>query len=292
MQYFPELNPSLPYITLAIAIISMWMPYRNITVPIFALSSIILAFLTNIIDMQGVLVITTLASCVCILAIGHNSLKSVAWWLMFILTSALVITMSMHILPGFNNLLIFKTLKISEDAIPYTLYWNFDKGIAGLALLIAIRGLKPAPIRNIWIITPAILAILILITFPIAIATGAVAWNPKLPDILLVWIFSNLLITCVAEEAFFRGLWQQTAANTLSKYTQHGPILAIILVSILFGLLHFPGGPVYIVLATIAGLAYGAAYHLTGRISAAIAVHFLFNLTHLLLFTYPLKAVA
>jgi len=39
-------------------------------------------------------------------------------------------------------------------------------------------------------------------------------------------------------------------------------------------------------LAILAGIGYGAAYHLTGRVEAGIAVHFLRNLSRLVLFTY------
>ena len=46
----------------------------------------------------------------------------------------------------------------------------------------------------------------------------------------------------------------------------------------------------YVLLSTLAGVGYGAAYHVTGRVEAGMLVHFLLNLTHLFLFTYPFAA--
>ena len=40
----------------------------------------------------------------------------------------------------------------------------------------------------------------------------------------------------------------------------------------------------------LAPLCYGLAFLLSGRLSVAIAIHFLFNFAHLALFTYPLAS--
>jgi uncharacterized protein len=53
---------------------------------------------------------------------------------------------------------------------------------------------------------------------------------------------------------------------------------------------HLAGGPLLVGFATLAGLCYGLAFHWSGRLSIAIAVHFLFNFAHLALFTYPLAS--
>jgi len=41
--------------------------------------------------------------------------------------------------------------------------------------------------------------------------------------------------------------------------------------------------------ATCAGLGYGLAFHYSGRISLAIALHAAVNLLHLMLLSYPLR---
>ena len=64
------------------------------------------------------------------------------------------------------------------------------------------------------------------------------------------------------------------------------------IVSILFGLMHYMGGIKYIFLATIAGIGYGWIYNKTQYIESAIASHFCLNLVHFIFFTYPLLARA
>jgi membrane protease YdiL (CAAX protease family) len=60
-----------------------------------------------------------------------------------------------------------------------------------------------------------------------------------------------------------------------------------LIAALLFGLAHFAGGPLLIFFAALAGLIYGLAWQWSGRLWIATLVHFAFNLTHLLLFTYP-----
>src|SRR5262245_49825109 len=40
-----------------------------------------------------------------------------------------------HVVPGFHNVLIVKDAVLSPGAVPYTLYFNFDKAFVGLFLL-------------------------------------------------------------------------------------------------------------------------------------------------------------
>ena len=63
---------------------------------------------------------------------------------------------------------------------------------------------------------------------------------------------------------------------------------ALALASALFGLAHFAGGPLLMLFAGLAGLIYGLAWLWSGRLWVATLFHFGLNLTHLLLFTYPL----
>jgi uncharacterized protein len=58
-----------------------------------------------------------------------------------------------------------------------------------------------------------------------------------------------------------------------------------------FGLAHFGSGLPMIVLASLAGIAYGLAYRYRGLLASAFA-HVGLNLFHILLFTYPLLARA
>ena len=67
-------------------------------------------------------------------------------------------------------------------------------------------------------------------------------------------------------------------------------LVALLVCAVAFGVVHIAGGTTYVLLSTLAGIGYGAAYYVTGRVEAGILVHFLFNLSHLILFTYPFAA--
>ena len=122
-----------------------------------------------------------------------------------------------------------------------------------------------------------------------ALATNYVRFDPKIPPYLWLWMLSNFFIVCMAEEAFFRGFVQKELSIFLQS-TKGGQWLAIIVGAISFGLLHYSGGPIYIALSTVAGIGYGYAYMKSQRIEAAMLTHFLVNLTHILLFSYPALA--
>jgi CAAX protease family protein len=95
------------------------------------------------------------------------------------------------------------------------------------------------------------------------------------------------LLVSVVEEAFFRGYLQGGIARLLDGH-RFGRTIAIVVAALLFGLMHLPGGGwMWVIFATVAGLAYGLAYRF-GGLAAAVLAHFALNATHFLLFTYPM----
>jgi hypothetical protein len=93
----------------------------------------------------------------------------------------------------------------------------------------------------------------------------------------------NLLVTVLAEELVFRALLQRTLAARL------GPWAGLLLATLLFGAVHLPFSTLFAVVATVAGLGYGLAFHFSGRLGPAVALHLGVNLCHVLLLSYPLK---
>jgi membrane protease YdiL (CAAX protease family) len=118
--------------------------------------------------------------------------------------------------------------------------------------------------------------------FPLAWAFGAIAPEFSLPQWWWIFALNNLLFTCVAEEALFRGLIQQYLVG------KFGSMAGITLAALLFGMAHFSGGLLLIFFSGLAGLGYGLIFYWTGRLWFAIGVHFLFNFGHFIFFTYPL----
>lgn len=206
---------------------------------------------------------------------------------------------SAHLIPGFDNYLWLTQLRLSELSAPFNVYLNFDKTIAaclvGLGMLYApnkpFTGLFQQQVRN-WILATVlpVSALCIALLMGVGLVSHYVVVDLKLPNWFGWWFLHNLIFVCIAEELIFRGYIQHklTQFFVARKKTW---VWGLVIASVIFGLLHFKGGPIYILLATIAGLFYGYAYHKTQRIEAGILVHLLLNTVHFIFFSYPYAAV-
>jgi membrane protease YdiL (CAAX protease family) len=105
-----------------------------------------------------------------------------------------------------------------------------------------------------------------IVGLPIGLATGFLEWHPR-PDAvrLAVAPLAIYLATGVPEEFLFRGLIQNALERAIGR-------AALPLASIIFGLAHLPDVR-YVLLATLAGLAYGWVYLATRRITASAVTH-------------------
>ena len=276
---------------LALAVVSLWFPAlpagrRRIPAWTVTLGAVgIVALVTGAITPTGVAVVLLL------IALCAARERSPSMWLRALMMAAIVViglAMALHKAPGFHNPLVpLLARDVVEGTAPVTQYINLDKAIAGI-VLIAFFGL-PARTRAEWRAVgcawPIVVATPVLV-LGIALLTGVVEWAPKLPSSTGTFLASNLLITCVAEEAFFRALMQRGLQNSLSG-THYGVAVAIGVSSIVFGIAHLGGGVPMILLATLAGIGYGLALWRSGRIEAAILTHFVVNALRFLLVAGP-----
>ena len=193
-----------------------------------------------------------------------------------------------HLLPGFHNLQALNAVLVSADGLPFTMYLNLDKTLVALGLLgwCIPRLSRRQEWRQLLQVLLSRSLLFLLLIFILALASGKVHWDPKLPSYTLLWMLTNLLFVCTAEEAFFRGFLQQQLA-LLWKNRPLQQELPLALASLVYGLSHFAGGPLYVAFVTLAGLGYGWVYQKTGCIEASILLHFALNAAHFLLFTYP-----
>lgn len=198
---------------------------------------------------------------------------------------------ALHLVPGYENELLYVDGLLSPEAVPYSLYANLDKALAGYLLATYVlvqlgRRTQQSGVKQSFSNAFIVVGVLPFALMGLAYALGLVTWHPKVPDIWLEFIFVNLFATCLAEEALFRGILQRLFIQVMPAK----PWLGLIIVSTIFGCAHFSGGIEYVLVATLAGLGYGYIYFKTEKLSWAIVAHFSVNLLHFFAFTYPMLA--
>ena len=193
-----------------------------------------------------------------------------------------------HLALGFQNWLVIDKFHFSHDSTPYNFYLSGDKILVGIFLFTLGQRLNQSFAdwgKSLkYALLPFVLLTVILIGA--ALAVGYVRYDLKLPPYLWLWMLINFFFVCMTEEVFFRGFVQKEL-SILLKSIKGGQWLAILVAAIAFGLLHHSGGVVYIVLSAIAGVGYGYAYMKAQRIEAAMLTHFMVNLFHIIVFSYP-----
>ncbi|RQZ57668.1 CPBP family intramembrane glutamic endopeptidase [Burkholderia sp. Bp9004] len=205
--------------------------------------------------------------------------------------AALAIALTLHLIPGFHNPRVIEPMRFTPDAVPFTMYLNFDKPLVGLWLLWALPWTAPdvPPARALR--TGAVAAVATAAAcLAGALAFGMVGWAPKWPASGWMWLVNNVLLVTLAEEALFRGYVQGGLTRVLGRFGW-GPWAALAIGAVLFGAAHAAGGWPWIVLGTVAGFGYGLAWRRGGLLASALA-HAGLNAIHFGLFTYPMLAAA
>jgi len=202
---------------------------------------------------------------------------------------AVAIALFQHKLPGFHNLEAIHAERFTPDAAPFTMYLNFDKPLISFWLVLACPWIEP---HENWRRRAAAALVACAATsfvcLAIAFVAGSIAWAPKWPPLAWLWVLNNLLLVAFAEEAFFRG-YVQGGIGRLAGGRSSAQWIGLAVGALLFGALHFQGGALLVVVASIAGLGAGLAYR-AGGLQAAVLTHFGLNLIHFGLFTYPFIA--
>ncbi|AMG35543.1 CPBP family intramembrane glutamic endopeptidase [Achromobacter xylosoxidans] len=201
----------------------------------------------------------------------------------------LAVLLFLHWLPGFHNPLVIPRAALTPDAVPFGMYLNLDKPLVAfwvvLAAAPAMAGANP---RATLTAALGACAAAVVACLGLALALGVVGWAPKWPDSGWLWLINNALLVTLAEEALFRGYVQQRLARCW-RDRPWGATAALLVAALLFGLAHYAGGWQWVLLAGVAGVAYGLAYR-HGGLAAAVLAHLGLNAAHYGLFTYPMRA--
>ena len=128
----------------------------------------------------------------------------------FLLTLILTVQLLIYFqFIGFNNYQVLNKVVITCGAVPFSLYFNFDKVLIGIFILAfgytnQNKGFK-TDIKKLLIHLALSVAVLLLI----AQLLGYTRFEPRIPYFTIEWVPVNLFFVCTAEEALFRMLIQQ-----------------------------------------------------------------------------------
>ncbi|MCK7257107.1 CPBP family intramembrane metalloprotease [Enterobacter asburiae] len=194
----------------------------------------------------------------------------------------IAVALVMHVLPGFHNPKVLDAVVVGPQSIPFSMYFNMDKAVVPFFLITCMPTLFVAkPLYKIGKLGWGILVLAVPALLLLAVALGGLRIEPHAPEWFAQFALANIFFVSLAEEALFRGYLQQRLSRIVH------PVVALLIASVIFGLMHYSGGLLLIIFASLSGIIYGLAWMWSGRLWVATLFHFGLNGVHLLFFTYP-----
>lgn len=283
------LHSSLAFFALAMTIISAWVKRSPWIWGGFLIFAFTLGYFAKLFEP---IVFVPIGALLVLHALLKGDIKGLARLILVVVTTAISLGLMIHKFPGFHNWLIVDKLKLTPDAAPFSLYLNFDKPFIGIFILVLGFPLLKDPrefVRMLKMAIPFILCAVVIMT-TVAMFSGLIKWSPKLPEIFWFFAIENLLFSCVIEEAFWRGFLQNELLRAFGGKGLFASAGAIFITAFIFAALHYfwVSSIPFLGLVLLAGIFYGSIYQLTRSLEASILCHWVFNITHFLLFTYPI----
>lgn len=288
MDPWTQVHATLAFFALMMAIISFWINKSTWIWGGFLILAISLAFFAQLIKPIALAPIGALFILHGILRTGVDGLARL---LLVLMAIAISIGLWVHFFPGFKPVVLADKVSLGPHSSPFTLSMQFDKPFVGFFILAfslpliqnlgAFRQLLKTAIP-LTLVGMAILA-------GLSLYTGMIAWEPKFPN--LFWLFApiNLLFAAIPEEAFMRGFVQRETFKFMGGGGALAQVFSVLLTALFFAVLHWgwASSIPFLGLVFVAGVIYGTIYQITQSIEASILCHFLFNIAHFTLFTYP-----
>lgn len=233
--------------------------------------------------LEGLLTPIGLALAVGGLALSHAAAVAPAGTrrtLMYIAVMVLALAAGLHRLPGFAPHALHENLGRTHAR---ELFWHYDKGIAGLWLLMLVPRRSETrsglPARALAVGVGAGISVVIVAAWAAGLAQPDPRWQPA----LAWWLAGNLFLSVIPEEALFRGVIQRELRRVLD-HAQAARALA----ALAFAAAHLPWGAGFAALALLAGWFYGWAYDAGRSLLPAVAAHWLLNAALVIGFASPL----
>jgi len=265
----------LPFFCLMMTFASLWIHRSAWLWGSFLALTFILAISTGVAQIFSLLIPALFFGIFWIL---KNPIEGARRHFLTVLAITIAALLQFHLVPGFHNWNVSPAFWI-----------NLDKPLMGLFPLVFLVTLCQN--RDDWIKVGLKAVPLTLITIfglaSLALWTGALGWDLKLPSHFFLRIVTNLFLVVIPEEAFFRGFLQREITH------QIGPRLfsktaGIVGSSFVFTLFHLNWGasPAILAFVFLAGILYGAIYEMSKFLEGSILCHFAVNLLHMLFFSY------
>ncbi len=237
-------------------------------------------------------------------ALGLGGVVGLAWyfrkielnrWLragLFLLLVPLAFWVATFEPEGFDYPVVFSLAGEGDGAPRYVFDVNFAKALCGFVLVYLLwptlrKGEFVARARYPFLV--ALLAPVLIIA--VAIPALGLHLQPKTIEQMMLFALGNLLIVCVAEEAFLRFLLQQPLRNAIAGMTANRwvqELIPLLLVTATFVAIHSGISGAVIWIYALAGFLYGLSYTLSKNIGYPIMIHFFVNQIHFSFLTYPL----
>ena len=283
-----SIHAALAYFALALTMISPWIKRSPWVWGSFLIFAFILGYFAHIITP---IALAPIGALFILHSLLKGEIKGFIRFILVVITAGISLGLLFHMFPGFNNVNLFQNQLISPNGIPVSLYLNFDKPFIGVFVLVLgfplITNFSTF-FRLLKAIVPLTLCG-IFIMIALALFSGLIEWDPKFPSIFWVFAIENLLYVCISEEAFFRGFIQNEFFRWFGGKGYLANCGCVLITAFLFAALHYPwvSSIPFLGLVFVAGIIYGSIFQFTKSLEASIFCHWIFNLTHLLLFTYP-----
>lgn len=214
-------------------------------------------------------------------------------YVLWLLAMVLGVGVGLYRPAEFNYPSVFNVEALLEGGLAFNLYINTAKLLAGyIIIFLLISNRKSTSVFIQSRVNQMILAVVLgLVVVGVASQVLGLSFYPKELHYVLLFGLVNLLVTCVSEEAFMRLLLQSQLQGFLARRIKSVlwlEAIPLLVATLIFILTHSVSNLNMIVAFGFAGFTYGLVYSLTKNVWACVTAHFVVNIVHFALLTYPL----